>query len=223
MKEDFVSTVTHELKTPLSLMRLVADALMSGRYRDPDKLPTYGELLSAEVGRMTHLIDNLLTYARLSSVYDGHASAPIDVAELLAAVAADWQPRLAQQALGLEVSLDRELIISGDRTALQQALNNLIDNAAKYSTPDGERKIGMRATREGRSIVIAVEDRGVGISEADLPLVRERFYRGRGVRTPGSGLGLAIVSRVVANHGGRIDIRNRGGGGTRVAMILPSP
>jgi signal transduction histidine kinase len=223
MKADFVSTVTHELKTPLSLMRLVADSLVAGRYRDPEKVPKYGELLSTEVSRMTHLIDNLLAYARLSSVYDGHLAAPIDVAELLAAVTADWQPRLTQQNFTLDVAIDHEpMAVAGDRTALQQALNNLIDNSSKYAQPDGERRIALRARRAGSAIAIEVEDRGPGIHKDDLPLVREKFFRGRGTRVAGSGLGLAIVSRVVKNHGGSIDIRSREGGGTLVTVSLPA-
>ena len=222
MKADFVSTVTHELKTPLSLMRLVADSLVSGRYRDPEKLPKYGELLSAEVGRMTHLIDNLLSYARLSNVYDGHLSGPIDVAELVAAVAADWTPRLIQQSITLDVTIDQEpMMIAGDPTALQHALNNLIDNSVKYSPASGDRWIGLRASRTANAVVIEVEDRGSGIDDTDLPRVREKFYRGRNRQIPGSGLGLAIVDRVAKGHNGSMDIRRRDGGGTVVTILLP--
>ena len=223
MKADFVSTVTHELKTPLSVMRLVGDALVSGRYRDPETVPKYGELLSAEVGRLTHLIDNLLSYARLSNVYDGHLAGPVDVGELLAAVTSDWQPRLAQQSMSLDVSIDHEpMSLVGDAAALQQALNNLIDNAAKYSPPHRAALIGLRGWRNGQSIAIEVADRGVGIGADDLPKVREKFYRGAGTRVPGSGLGLAIVDRVVKNHGGSLDIRHRDGGGTIVTIVLPA-
>lgn len=223
MKADFVSTVTHELKTPLSLMRLVADALVAGRYRDPERLPKYGELLSAEVGRMTHLIDNLLSYARLSHVYEGHLAGPVDVGELLAAVTSDWQPRLAQQSISLDVSIDHEpMSLIGDAAALQHALNNLIDNAAKYSTSHDAVQIGLRGWRRERSIAIEVADRGMGIRADDLSKVREKFYRGAGTRVPGSGLGLAIVDRVVKNHGGSLDIRQREGGGTVVTILLPA-
>jgi two-component system sensor histidine kinase TctE len=172
---------------------------------------------------MTHLIDNLLAYARLSSVYDRNLAVSIDVAELLAAVTADWQPRLTQQNFTLDVAIDHEpMAVAGDRTALQQALNNLIDNSAKYAQPDGERRIALRARRSGSAIAIEVEDRGPGIHKDDLPLVREKFFRGRGTRVAGSGLGLAIVNRVVKNHGGSIDIRNREGGGTLVTVSLPA-
>jgi signal transduction histidine kinase len=222
MKAEFVSTVTHELKTPLSLMRLVADSLVAGRYRDPEKLPKYGELLSAEVSRMTHLIDNLLSYARLSKVDDRHLAATIDVAELLAAVTADWQPRLAQQGFTLDVAIDNEpMALSGDRTALQQALNNLIDNSTKYSTDD-DRRLALRARRQGASIAIEVEDHGMGIHADDIPLVHEKFFRGRGTRAGGSGLGLAIVNRIVKNHGGSVGIRSRQGQGTTVTIVFPA-
>ena len=222
MKADFVSTVTHELKTPLSLMRLVADSLVARRYPDPEQISKYGEMLSAEVSRMTHLIDNLLSYARLSSVLEGHVAAPIDVAEFLAGVSEDWRPRLAQLGFAMDVEIDTEpMVLSGDCTALQQALNNLIDNSTKYTRPGAERRIAVRACRRERWIAIEVEDYGNGIHPDDLPLVREKFYRGRGTRASGSGLGLAIVNRVVMNHGGAIRIDSREGGGTAVTISLP--
>jgi signal transduction histidine kinase len=224
MKADFVSTVTHELKTPLSLMRLVADSLVAGRFRDRDQIPKYGEMLSTEVSRMTHLIDNLLSYARLSSVYGGHVAAPVDAAELVAAVSSEWRPRLTQLGFVLDVELDNEpMVLSGDRTALLQALNNLVDNAAKYSPPEGERRIWLRARRGQRGIAIEVEDRGSGIDADDLSLVREKFVRGRNARVAGSGLGLAIVNRVVSNHGGTIAITSPAAGGTTVTVFLPLP
>lgn len=223
MKAEFVSTVTHELKTPLSLMRLVADSLVAGRYRDPEKIPKYGELLSAEVRRMTHLVDNILSYARLSSVYNDHVAAPIDLVELLAAMTADWQPRLTQQGFTMGVEVGTEpLLLSGDRTALMQALNNLIDNAVKYSSQTDARTITVRARRDGQSIQLRVEDCGTGIHPDDLPRVRERFIRGRDTRTGGSGLGLAIVSRVVNNHRGTLEIRSALGRGTTVIVSLPA-
>jgi signal transduction histidine kinase len=104
---------------------------------------------------------------------------------------------------------------------LEQALNNLIDNAAKYSSLAGDRRIVLRAQRISDGIAIEIEDNGPGIHQDDLPLVTEKFYRGRSATGPGSGLGLAIVSRVVKNHGGALDIRSSAAGAV-VRLVLPA-
>ena len=224
MKSDFVSTVTHELKTPLSLMRLIADSLVTGRYRGPEKIHEYGELLSAEVARMTSLIDNLLTYARLNGVKNDYVLVPIDLVELLEEAAANCQPRLTQLGFTLEAEISHETItVTGDRTELLHVLNNLLDNSIKYSSAAPSRAVVLRARRAGSTVLIEVEDRGSGIHADDLPLVFEKFFRGRDAHGGGSGLGLAIVNRIVKNHGGSVEIKSSIDQGTTVIVALPAP
>lgn len=222
MKSEFVSTVTHELKTPLSLMSLVADSLVTGRYQGPEKIPEYGGLLAAEVARMTHLIDNLLSFARLNRVDNFYTPAPLDLGELLEEASANFRSRLAQLGFTLTIEIGAEAIaLHGDRTALLLVLDNLLDNAIKYSSEASTRTIILRGRREGGVVIIEVEDVGSGIHEADLPNVLEKFYRGRGARGGGSGLGLAIVNQIVLDHGGRVAVTSTLGRGTTVSLILP--
>jgi signal transduction histidine kinase len=223
MKSEFVSTVTHELKTPLSLMRLVADTLVTGRYKGPEKIPEYGALLSTEVSRMTHLIDNLLSFARLSRVDNFYAPGPLDLAELLEEAAGNARARLAQLDFALTIDAGADPIaVHGDRTALLLVLDNLLDNAIKYSSGAATRAIALRGRREDAVVVIDVEDHGSGIHQDDLPNVTEKFFRGRQARGGGSGLGLAIVNQIVLDHGGRIEIASALGRGTTVRVILPA-
>jgi signal transduction histidine kinase len=223
IKSEFVSTVTHELKTPLSLMRLVAESLVTGRYRGVEKIPEYGMLLSAEVTRMTHLIENLLSYARLDGISGGYAMTPVDVVELLEEASAICRPRLTQLGCRLNIEIGADpIVLLGDRTELLHALNNLLDNSIKYSEAISGSVITLRGHRSNAAVVIEVEDRGVGIDADDLPLVFEKFYRGRNARVGGSGLGLAIVNRIVTNHGGSVDIRSTVRRGTTVVVTLPA-
>ena len=223
MKSEFVSTVTHELKTPLSLMHLVADTLVKGRYRGPEKVTEYGALLSAEVSRMTHLIDNLLSFARLTRVDNFYSPGPLDVAELLEEAAGNARSRLAQLdfTLALDAGTD-PIALHADRTAMLLVLDNLLDNAIKYSAGAATRAIALRGRRDDAVVVIEVEDHGSGIHRDDLPNVTEKFFRGRQARGGGSGLGLAIVNQIVLDHGGRLEIASTLGSGTTVRVILPA-
>jgi signal transduction histidine kinase len=223
MKSEFVSTVTHELKTPLSVMRLVADTLVTGRYKGPEKIAEYGELLSAEVARMTHLIDNLLSFARLNRVDNFYAPAALDLAELLEEASLNFRSRMAQLGVTVAIDLGSEPItLHADRTALLLALDNLLDNAIKYSAESAVRAITLRGHLDGAVVIIEVEDHGSGIPAEDLPNVLERFYRGRLARGGGSGLGLAIVNQIVRDHGGQVSITSAVGLGTTVSVLLPA-
>ena len=223
MKSEFVSTVTHELKTPLSLMRLVADTLVTGRYKEPEKIPEYGQLLSAEVARMTHLIDNLLSFARLNRVDNFYTPATLDLAELLEGAAVNFRSRMAQLGFTLVIDLGAEPIsLHADRTSLLLVLDNLLDNAIKYSSETDTRAITLRGRLAGPLVIIDVEDHGSGIHDDDVPHVLEKFFRGRQARGGGSGLGLAIVDQIVRDHGGRVGIRSVVGRGTTVGIFLPA-
>ena len=223
MKSEFVSTVTHELKTPLSLMRLVADTLVNGRYGSPEKIPEYGAMLSTEVSRMTHLIDNLLSFARLRRVDNFYTPAPLDVAELLEEAAGNARSRLAQLDFTLTIDAGAEpVVLHADRTALLLVLDNLLDNAIKYSSGSAVRTIALRGHLDGAVVIIEVEDHGGGIHADDLPSVTEKFFRGRQAKGGGSGLGLAIVNQIVLDHGGRVEVVSALGRGTTVRVILPA-
>lgn len=223
MKSEFVSTVTHELKTPLALMRLVADTLVTGRYTGPEKVREYGEMLSAEVARMTHMIDNLLSFARLSRVENLYHRTRIDLAELLEEALALSQARLDELHFTVKVETGIEAVhVHADRAAMLMVLANLLDNAIKYTPEGAPMSITLRGRKVESGVLIEVEDSGSGIHQEDLPHVLEKFFRGRHARTGGSGLGLSIVQQIVRDHGGRVDIRSAMGAGTTVRVFLPA-
>jgi two-component system phosphate regulon sensor histidine kinase PhoR len=223
MKSDFVAAVTHELKTPVALIRLVGDTLANGRYTSPKTVQDYAGLLSVEASRLGRSIDNLLTYARYSGGRAADSTELVDVesADLVEDALQGFRPTLATLEFELTVDLPPDLPqICVDRPAVIQALENIVDNAIKYSGVT--RRLAVSGRASGTSLTLTVKDSGSGICREDQARIFERFYRGRNVSTSGSGLGLPIAKRIVESHGGRIDIRSEVGVGTEVDVTLPT-
>jgi two-component system phosphate regulon sensor histidine kinase PhoR len=222
MKSDFVAAVTHELKTPVASIRLVGDTLSNGRYTSPKTVQEYARLLSVEASRLGNSIDNLLTYARYSSsrVASATERATVEPADLVEDALQGFRPVLANLEFDLVIDVPSDLPqISVDRPAMIQALDNIVDNAIKYSTID--KHLAVTGTATAKSVTLTIRDRGTGIDRKDLSRVFERFYRGGNVVASGSGLGLPIAKRIVESHGGRIEVRSTSGEGTEVDVTLP--
>jgi two-component system phosphate regulon sensor histidine kinase PhoR len=222
MKSDFVAAVTHELKTPVASIRLVGDTLSNGRYTSPRTVQEYAGLLSSEASRLSTSIDNLLTYARYSGSPAASATelADVEPADLVEDALQGLRPVLHNQQFNLIVDVPPDLPqICVDRPAMIQALDNIVDNAIKYSTQEKHLAVSGRAN--GKTVTLTVRDRGTGIASKDLSRVFERFYRGGNVTVSGSGLGLPIAKRIVESHGGRIEVRSEVGSGTEVDVTLP--
>jgi signal transduction histidine kinase len=220
MKSDFVAAVTHELKTPVASIRLVGDTLSNGRYNSPKTVQEYAGLLSVEATRLGASIDNLLTYARYSSSPSASAMADVEPADLVEDALQGLRPVLTNREFDLEVDVPADLPqVCVDRSAMVQAIDNIVDNAIKYSTT--ERHLAVKARANGKTVTLTVRDKGAGIARKDLSRVFERFYRGGNVTVSGSGLGLPIAKRIVESHGGRIEVRSAEGSGTEVDVTLP--
>jgi signal transduction histidine kinase len=218
MRSDFVSSVTHELKTPLTTILGVSETLSRGRVTTGDGLNRYAQLLMQESRRLIRLVDNVLAYARVTDVTEVYSFQPLEPAELVAAALRGF-PDLKSSST-VEIDVPRSLpTIRADRTSVVLTLDNLIDNALRYSY--GERWLAIRGRAHDGRVAIAIEDHGAGIPEAELPLITKRFVRGRATEVPGSGLGLAIVTRVVRDHGGHMHIDSVPGRGTTVTLELP--
>jgi signal transduction histidine kinase len=222
MKSDFVAAVTHELKTPVASIRLVGDTLANGRYSSPKTVQEYAGLLSVEASRLGNSIDNLLTYARYSSAAASATTelADVEPADLVEDALQGLRPVLANHRFDLVIDVPPDLPqVCVDRPAMIQALDNIVDNAIKYSTT--EKHLAVRGRANGKTVTLTVQDRGTGIARKDLSRVFERFYRGGNVTVSGSGLGLPIAKRIVESHGGRIEVRSAVGTGTEVDVTLP--
>jgi two-component system phosphate regulon sensor histidine kinase PhoR len=222
MRSEFVSTVTHELKTPIATIRAVGDTLVRGRISEPQALREYAQLVVQEAKRLTRLVENLLAYARITDVTEVYAFEPLALEPLLNEALKGFAAQLSEAGFAVQVDVPPDLPpVRGDPTALRLVLDNLLDNAIRYS--GAGRWLGLRASAapSGR-VVLEVGDRGVGIPASEIDKVTRRFYRGRRPRSSGSGLGLAIVKRIAEDHGGTVTISSTPGTGTTVRLEIPA-
>jgi signal transduction histidine kinase len=220
LRSDFVSTVTHELKTPIATIRAAAETLSGGRLSGAEILQEYSQIVVVEAKRLTRLIENLLAYARITDVADVYSFERVDVGELIEEVHQEFQAQLHESACELIVMMPPGLpAVRGDRLALRLLFNNLVDNALRYS--ETERRVELTGAVEGVRIIVRVTDHGIGIPEDELSQITRKFVRGRRARPGGSGLGLAIASRIASDHGATLTIQSVVGKGTTVSVAFP--
>jgi signal transduction histidine kinase len=217
MRSDFVSAVTHELKTPIANLRAIHETVASGRVTH-DVSREYAAMGVREATRLTRLVENLLAYARITDVADAYAFEPVSIAEVVERSVQEFASHLTEGGFAVSVDVP-DLSVRADPTALELMLNNLIDNAIRYSADTRVLSIGARDAES--SVVLTVADRGNGIPEEEKKRVMKKFFRGRHSRPGGSGLGLAIVERIVRDHGGTVEIQSAPGAGTSVVVTLP--
>lgn len=219
MRADFVSAVTHELKTPIANMRAINETLGSGR-TTAEMTREYAQMGLREANRLTRLIDNLLAYARVTDVADLYSFERVALETIVDRSLQEFTPTLTAERFEVHVDLPEELpAVRADPTALNLMLNNLLDNAIRYSRE--RRHVTIAARRSGETVVLSVTDQGVGIPASEIGSVTRKFFRGRQAVTGGSGLGLAIVDRIVTDHAGALDITSVAGSGTTVSVALP--
>jgi signal transduction histidine kinase len=221
MKSDFVSAVTHELKTPLALIRLVGDTLAQGRYSSGDDVQAYAHLLSRETARLGRSIDNLLTYAKYTEadIRPARSLPGIDVADPVEDALERFRPTLNELGFHVSANVPRELPrVMAEGRGVTQVIEIMIDNAIKYS--DATRVLTIDGRAEGKRVVLTIADRGAGIHEEDLAHVFDRFFRGRNAKEGGSGLGLAIARRILRHYGGDITVKSTEGVGTEFGLSL---
>jgi two-component system phosphate regulon sensor histidine kinase PhoR len=222
MRSEFVATVTHELKTPIATIRAVGDSLVSGRVRTADDQREYAQLVVQEAKRLTRLVDNLLAMSRITDVADVYSFEPLSVDGLVDKVLDEFGQQLAAARFETQVDIPLDLpLVRADRTAVVLMLENLVDNAIRYSP--ATRSLRISARRDGVNLVVLdVSDTGRGIPDDEIDQVTRKFVRGRHAVSGGSGLGLAIVKRIVTDHGGRLTLRSAVDVGTTVSVSLPA-
>lgn len=224
-RQDFVAAVTHELKTPLTAIRLHAEMLRDGLVTDPVKQTAYHATIVAESGRLARLIGNVLDLARLERGERALSPQLGDPAAVLDEAVALMEPHARAQDFTLVVERDPTAGSARfDRDALLQVVINLVDNAVKFAG-DGERTITLALRRSGDRVSVAVADRGPGVPDSDLRRIFRPFWRGGREltrRAPGTGIGLALVRSLMEGMGGSVQARNQPGGGFAVECLLPA-
>jgi two-component system sensor histidine kinase SenX3 len=221
MRRDFVANISHELKTPVGALGLLAETIADED--DGAVVQRLAERMLYEATRVGRTIDDLLELSRIEAD-EPHPPEPVPVNLIVAEAVDRVRPAAEFRGAAIEVAeAPRSLSILGDRRQLVSALHNLLDNATKYSEPGSTIEVLSRLV--GTNVEIAVRDHGMGIPARDLERIFERFYRvdrARSRETGGTGLGLAIVRHVAANHAGECRVESREGEGSRFTLVLPA-
>jgi two-component system sensor histidine kinase SenX3 len=221
-RRDFVANVSHELKTPVGAVGLLAEAVLDAA-DDPVEVHRFATRILKESTRLGALVTELIALSRLTGAERLPELCAVDVDELVSE--ALGRNRVTAESAGIEIIVDPPsgLEVDGDRTLLVTALSNLVENAIAYSPRDASVSVSRR--RVGDTVEIAVTDRGIGIAPQHQTRVFERFFRvdpARSRATGGTGLGLAIVKHVLANHGGNVRLWSSPGTGSTFTMCLPA-
>jgi signal transduction histidine kinase len=223
LRSQFVASVSHELKTPLTAIRMFAETLAAGRPADPEKKTAYLETIVNESGRLSRMVDNVLDFSRIERGLKSFRSEPVRLQDVLESAARAMRYPMERQGLALDMALDPiPLTVRGDADALEQTVLNLLTNAVKYS--GDAREVGLRLRADGTEAVIEVRDRGIGLAPEERNRIFEKFYRVRSPeldRIAGAGLGLTLADHVVHAHGGRIEISSRPRHGSVFSVRLP--
>lgn len=222
IRTDFVSNVTHELKTPLTSIRGFVETLRSGAVQDADVTAKFLEIIDIEAERLTMLINDILQLSEIENrVNDTNISAH-KLSDIIAEVVSILQGSADKKGVSLIMEADRNINVMANRDRIKQMLINLIDNAINYNVENGTVRISAFKS-EGR-LVITVADTGIGIAQQYLPRIFERFYRvdkGRSRNMGGTGLGLSIVKHIVNLYDGNIKVKSEPGKGTEFIIHLP--
>jgi signal transduction histidine kinase len=224
LKSDFVANVSHELKTPLALVRLFAETLEMGRVQGPEKAQEYYRVINKESQRLTQLINNILDFSRIEAGRKEYRFAPADVGRIVSEVLDAYRFQIEQQGFRLEVEIADDLPeVMADKEALSQALLNLVNNSIKYSRDEKFLRLDVR--HEPGRVLIAVADRGIGVAKSEHKKIFEKFYRAEDSlvhETKGSGLGLPLVRHIMEAHGGSVEVESSHGKGSTFTLILPT-
>jgi two-component system phosphate regulon sensor histidine kinase PhoR len=232
MRADFVANSSHELRTPLASLIGFIETLRGPAADDPPAQARFLAIMAEQAERMNRLIDDLLSLSRIELIEHQPPAEAVDMADLVAAIAAGFEPRVQQRRIKLELSLADGLPeVVGDADQLAQVVQNLLDNAVKYGREGGIVRVATQTPPAGArwpvrpGVVFSVADDGQGIPREHVPRLTERFYRvdkGRSRAVGGTGLGLAIVKHIVNRHRGQLRIESEEGRGSVFQIWLPA-
>jgi signal transduction histidine kinase len=223
LKNDFIATATHELKTPLASMRVLVDTLLSGHTTDPQQAHEYLELIAKENLRLSRLIDNFLTFSRMERNKRAFDRIKADPGEIVNAAADAMQTKFNHNSCLFNMTIDDHLpSIMSDKDAMVTVLVNLLDNAYKYSYDN--KKIELNVFAESQQVCFSVKDNGIGMTRKQQKKIFNRFYQADSSlsrQAEGTGLGLSIVKFIIDAHKGKMTIDSEPGNGSEFIVKIP--
>jgi len=220
---EFVSSVSHEFRTPLAVIYSAGENLADGVTKESSQVSRYGNLIKGEGKKLSKMVEQILDFAGANSGKKKYDLREVKVSEIIENALAECQPLIAEKSFKVETEIAENLPeIMADKNALMQAVQNLIANSIKYS--NGEKFLKISARNGGDKVKITIEDRGIGIARSDLKHIFEPFFRAKAVvdeQIHGNGLGLSLVKQTVEAHGGKIAVESQIGKGSRFTIHLP--
>ncbi len=224
-RRSFVSNASHELKTPLSIIKLLSDSLMQTENPDPEFIKEFLSDMSKEVDRLTRIIEKLLDMTQMDSSQASMQYIHTDIREIVQEVYDKLIPLAKSKNISLSLNQpDTEVILPVERDTLTEAIYNIADNSIKYTEAEGI--VAINVSRDLGNVYIAVTDTGIGIPKEEVQKIFDRFYRvdkARARETGGTGLGLSIAMDAVKLHGGHIEVKSEVDAGSRFTITLPYP
>ena len=220
MQNDFISSVSHELRPPLTAIKGWSETLRQGGAADEELMNKGLEVISSEAERLSGIVEELLDFSRMQGGHMTMRFGRMDVLAELEEAVVLFRERAKREDIDL-VYIEGENLspITGDKDRLKQVFINIIDNAIKYSNAGG--RVRIEAVQMGGNVQIVISDSGVGIPKSDLPNIKNKFYKANRTR-PGSGIGLALADEIIRRHKGRLEIDSEEGVGTTVTITLPT-
>jgi len=222
MKSNFLSAVTHELKTPLTSIRVLSELVESGRQSDTGKIKKYAGTIRSESTRLQTMIENVLNSVRLENEQLKIKMKKIDLSDLIRKISYIMDNAYKQKQVNLNLDINNEVYVKGERDALWSVVQNLLDNALKYSPAKTTVRIVLRSL--GNKISLVISDEGHGIPQESIKHIFQQFYRAEDEmirETRGTGLGLALVKQIIDQHSAKIKVESRVNLGTTFTILFP--
>ena len=223
IKSDFVSSVSHELKTPLTSIKALTERLLEGKVKSQAKMRHYFSVISQDTDKLTRLVKNVLDFSKIEEGKKEYDFNETDMASWIKQAVDDFLKDRIQEEIRVQVKIDGELPpLRIDRDILSRSLGNLLDNALKFS-PD-EKEVEIHVKRDEENVIVQVKDRGIGIPQDEVGKIFDKFYQGRNAlrqSVKGTGLGLTLVKHAVEAHGGKISVESKMDQGTTFSLVFP--
>ena len=223
IKSDFVSSVSHEFKTPLTSIKALMERLVDGKVRDAGKMDQYFSIIAQDTDKLTRLVNNLLDFSKIEEGKKEYVCSDTDIVRIATEQVQGFKNERALAGRDIRLEITGEIpTLRADADALSRALANLLSNAMKFTPPGKAIRVGLSS--DGENVVLEVEDKGIGIHPDELGRVFEKFFQGRNAldqSIKGTGLGLTLVKHIVEAHGGRILVESRLGLGSKFSMVFP--
>jgi signal transduction histidine kinase len=223
IKSDFVSSVSHEFKSPLTSIRALTDRMQAGKVKEEAKRMEYFSIISQDVDRLSRLVTNILDFSKIEEGKKEYEFLETDIAKWLGRTVEKYRKTETSKGMNFHLDVDNNCPhILMDSNALSQVLYNLMDNAVKFSGEKSE--IHIKLTSNEEQITLEVMDEGIGIDREDMEQIFDKFYQGRNATqhaVQGTGLGLTLVKHVVEAHDGSISVESDVGKGSNFKIIIP--